>query len=66
MTRNATACTADAPIYTIRKDGAICVTSSVPGCGYRPDMLRQLREAGYELYVNNNRAARGRPGNGGM
>jgi len=40
----------DGVTYTIRKDGKIIVSSSIPACGYSTDELKSLRAAGYDLY----------------
>jgi len=46
----ATAQPGGGPVYTIRKDGIDCVVSSIPGCGYSTQELKELASAGYELY----------------
>lgn len=46
-------------VYTIRKNGVICDTSSLPGCGYTAKELQQLHEAGFDLYYGESKAERG-------
>lgn len=46
-------------VYTIRKEGIICDTSDRPKCGYTEKELEQLREAGFDLYIGNEKAERG-------
>lgn len=46
-------------VYTIRKNGVICDTSDRPKCGYTEKELEQLREAGFDLYIGNEKAERG-------
>ncbi len=49
------------PVYTLRKDGVICVQSSLPGCGYTSEMLKELRAAGFELFEDGRKVkARGK------
>lgn len=43
------------PVYTLRKGGIICVSSSIPGCGYSTQELKELRAAGYALYIDGKR-----------
>lgn len=38
------------PVYTLRKGGKICVTSSMSDLGYSTQELKQIRAAGYVLY----------------
>ena len=45
--------------YTLRKGGLVCVTSSIPGCGYSTKELKELAAAGYILYVDGKKAQRG-------
>lgn len=45
-------------VYTIRKNGVICDTSDRPKCGYTEKELEQLREAGFDLYIGNEKAER--------
>ena len=47
-------------IYTLRKGGVVRVTSTLPGCGYTAAELAQLREAGYELYMDGQKVKAGR------
>lgn len=47
-------------IYTLKKDGVLCVTSTLPGCGYNAEELKQLQEAGYELYKDGKKVKPGR------
>lgn len=47
---NATAQPCSGPVYEIRKAGVVCCTSSLPGCGYTAQQLKELRSAGFELY----------------
>lgn len=42
----------DGITYTLRRDGVIACTSSIPGCGYSSQELRELRAAGFELYAD--------------
>ncbi len=44
--------------YTLRKNGLVCVTSSIPGCGYSTQELKELHAAGYVLYVDGKKAKR--------
>lgn len=46
------------PVYTIRKDGVICVESSLPACGYSAQELKELAAAGYELYKDGKKVKR--------
>lgn len=46
----------DGSTYTLRKGGKICVTSSIPDLGYSSQELRQLKAAGYELYIDGKKA----------
>lgn len=39
-------------VYTIRKSGMEILESHVPNCGYTPDTLRSMAQAGYYLYKN--------------
>ena len=39
-------------VYSIRKAGEEVLSSSVPNCGYSPETLRAMRQAGYYLYKN--------------
>ena len=45
-------------VYTIRKDGVICDTSNLAGCGYTDTELQQLHEAGFDLYYGEQKAER--------
>ena len=38
--------------WEIRKSGKAVVSSPVKNCGYSDGTLRQLRRAGYRLYLN--------------
>ena len=42
----------DGITYTLRRDGVTACTSSIPGCGYSSQELRELRAAGFELYAD--------------
>jgi hypothetical protein len=42
----------DGITYTLRRDGVIACTSTIPGCGYSSQELRELRAAGFELYAD--------------
>lgn len=56
----ATAQTCGGPVYTLRKDGVTCVESSLPGCGYSAQDLRELAAAGFELYQDGKKVKRGK------
>lgn len=56
----ATAQPGGGPVYTLKRDGVICCQSSLPGCGYSTDMLRELRAAGYELFADGKKVWRGK------
>lgn len=56
----ATAQTGGGPVYTLRKDGVTVCQSSLPDCGYSTEMLKELREAGYELYADGKKVRRGK------
>lgn len=56
----ATAQSCGGPVYTLRKGGLICVESSLPGCGYSTQDLRELAAAGYELYEDGRKVKRGK------
>lgn len=45
-------------VYTIRKNGMDVVESSIPGCGYSTQELKELAAAGYELYMDGKKAKR--------
>lgn len=45
----ATPQTGGGPVYTLHKNGVLCVTSTIPGCGHSTQELKQLAAAGYEL-----------------
>lgn len=55
---NSTAQAGGGPVYTLRKDGVICCQSSLPGCGYSTEMLKELRAAGFELYEDGKKVKR--------
>ena len=46
------------PVYTLKKDGVICCQSSLPGCGYSTELLKELRTAGYELFADGKKVGR--------
>lgn len=46
-------------VYTIRKNGVICDSGDRPKCGYTEKELEQLREAGFDLYIGEQKAERG-------
>lgn len=50
--------------YSIRKDGRAYVSSSLPGCGYNAQQLRQMQKAGFHLYKDGKRAKIGGGANG--
>lgn len=54
----ATAQPGGGPVYTIRKNGMDVVASSIPGCGYSTQELKELAAAGYELYVDGKKVKR--------
>lgn len=56
----ATAQAGGGPVYTLRKDGVICVESSLPGCGYSTQELKSLAAAGYELFQDGKKVKRGK------
>jgi hypothetical protein len=60
MEFNRAAALAGDHVYTLKKDGAVCVTSTVPGCGYSTEELKQLQEAGYEYYQDGKKVKIGR------
>lgn len=39
-------------VYSIRKSGVDVLESHVPDCGYTPETLRSMKQAGYYLYKN--------------
>jgi hypothetical protein len=39
-------------IYSIRKSGVDVLSSPIPNCGYTPETLRSMAQAGYYLYKN--------------
>ena len=55
---NTTAQAGGGPVYTLRKNGVICCSSSLPGCGYNAQELRELKAAGFELYEDGKKAKR--------
>ena len=48
------------PVYQIRKNGVVCCESSLEGCGYSDEMLKDLRAAGFELYADGKKVKRGK------
>lgn len=54
----ATAQPGGGPVYTIRKNGLDVVESSIPGCGYSTQELKELAAAGYELYMDGKKVKR--------
>lgn len=56
----ATAQPGGGPVYTIRKNGVVCCQSTLEGCGYSEEMLRELRAAGFELYADDKKVRRGK------
>lgn len=38
--------------YEIRKDGVVCCASYLPLCGYTPQTIREMMEAGFELWAD--------------
>lgn len=48
-------------VYTLEKDGVVCCRSSLPGCGYSTEMLKELRAAGFELYEDGRKVKKGKP-----
>lgn len=46
------------PVYTLQKGGVVCVTSSIPGCGYSTQALKELAAAGFELYQDGKKVKR--------
>ena len=60
MQNNAKAQPAGGPTYTLRKGGVVCVSSSLPGCGYSTQELKELRAAGFELYEDGQKVKRGK------
>lgn len=44
--------TAGTDVYSIRKSGEEVARSTIPNCGYSPETLRSMRQAGYYLYKN--------------
>lgn len=47
-------------VYTLHKDGVVCVASSLPGCGYSTQELKSLAAAGYELCKDGKPVRRGK------
>ena len=47
-----------APVYSIRKNGVICCQSTLRNCGFDPETMQELRVAGFELYINGEKAKR--------
>lgn len=45
-------------VYTLRKGGVVCVTSSLPDLGYTAQELKELRAAGYHLYCDGKRVVK--------
>ena len=45
-------------IYTLVKAGVVCCRSSLPGCGYSTEMLKELRAPGFELYQDGQKVKR--------
>lgn len=45
-------------VYTLRKNGIVCVTSTIPGCGYSTQELKELASAGFELYKDGKKSKR--------
>lgn len=41
-----------ADLYSIRKSGVEVCVSTIPNCGYTPDVLRDMARAGFYLYKN--------------
>lgn len=41
-----------AVLYEIRKDGVVCCASSLPYCGYSPQIIKEMQAAGFELYAD--------------
>lgn len=56
----ATAQPGGGPVYTIRKGGLIVVESSLPGCGYTAQELKELAAGGFELYQDGRKVKRGK------
>lgn len=54
----ATAQPGGGPVYTLRKGGVVCVSSSLPGCGYTAQELKELAAAGFELYEDGKKVKR--------
>lgn len=54
----ATAQPGGGPVYTLHKDGVLCVTSSIPGCGYSTEELKELASAGFELHKDGKKTRR--------
>lgn len=46
------------PVYEIRKGGVVCCTSTLFNCGYSPQELKQLRDAGFDLYEDGKKVKR--------
>ena len=43
------------PTYEIRRAGQVICSSSIPECGYRKDILRDMERNGMHLYHNGKR-----------
>ena len=39
-------------VYSIRRAGETVCCSSIPNCGYTPETLRSMKQAGLYLYKN--------------
>ena len=44
--------------YEIRKGSLVCCASYLPLCGYDPQTIKEMREAGYELYADGKKVRR--------
>jgi len=44
--------------YEIRKGSLVCCASYLPLCGYDQQTIKEMREAGYELYADGKKVRR--------
>lgn len=50
--------TGGAVLYEIRKAGVVCCASYLPLCGYSPQIIKEMQEAGFELYADGKKVKR--------
>lgn len=44
--------------YEVRKDGVVCCASYLPMCGYSPQIIKEMQEAGFEFYADGKKVKR--------